>query len=134
MYNNINGLISKMASLENIVESVDPDIIALCETKKASRTKKTELKNYNVIECPLKAGKEGLLIGVRKGTSKSIQEVTETELKNIMSVRIEYPLLNLRVIVAHAPQEKEKEEVRLEFYEEVAVQVERAVTAGGNLC
>ena len=62
MYNNINRLISKMTSLENIVESVDPDIIALCETKKASRTKKTELKNYNVIECPLKAEKEGMYI------------------------------------------------------------------------
>ena len=133
MFNNINGYLSKVESLEKIVKSVDPDIIALCETKKASRIKKEELKQYNVLESNLKGGKEGLLIGVKNGTFKSIREVTDTELKNIMSVRIQYPLINLRVIVTHAPQETDEEEVRSEFFEEVAVQIERAITSGDKV-
>ena len=92
MFNNINGYMSKMDSLEKIVDAVNPDIIALCETKKANRIKKNELNQYNVIESNLKAGKEGLLLGVKNGSFKSIREVTDTELKNILTVRIEYPL------------------------------------------
>ena len=122
-----------MESLEKIVKSIDPDIIALCGTKKASHIKKDELKGYNVIECNVKGGKEGLLIGIKNGTFKSIREVTDTELKNIMSVRIQYPRVNIRVIIAHAPQETDEEEVRNEFFEEVAIQIERAITSGDKI-
>ena len=34
MYSNINGYISKKDSLFNTAESVEPDVIALCDTKK----------------------------------------------------------------------------------------------------
>ena len=133
MYSNINGYTTKKDSLFNIVESVDPDIIALCETKKFGRLKEEELEEYDVFEKDLKAGQEGLLIAVRKGTAKSIKEITETELKNIMTVRIEYPCMSIRVVVVHGPQETDKCETRAEFFEELSVQVERCLTSGDEL-
>ena len=39
MYNNINGFFTKKESLFKIVDSVDPDILALCETKKSKGIK-----------------------------------------------------------------------------------------------
>ena len=62
-----------------------------------------------------------------------IREITETELTNIITVRIEYPKMNLRVIVAHAPQETDKDEERSEFFEEMEVQIERAEDSGDEL-
>ena len=52
---------------------------------------------------------------------------------NIMTVRIEYPKVNTRIIVAHAPQETDKSETRAEFFEELSVQVERCKTSGDEL-
>ena len=133
MYNNINGYLTKKDSLENIVQALDPDIIALCETKKAGCIKKQELSSYKVIEKNLKPGKEGILIGVRKGTYNNVQEISDTELKNIMTLKIVYPTFNLRVVVVHAPQETDKVEARQEFFEELFVQVERGLTSGDEL-
>ena len=130
MYNNINGYLTKKDSLSKIVESVNPDILALCETKKASLTKKDELSEYSILEKNLKLGKEGLMVGVKKGSFLSIREITDTELKSVMTVKIEYPHVNLRVIVAHAPQETDNHEERKEFFEEMLVQVERGITSG----
>jgi exonuclease III len=131
-YNNINGYNTKKGSLEVIVKELDPDIIALCETKKAGRLKKDELQKYNVIDVP-NQGKEGLLIGVRKGSFQSVREITDTDMKNIVTVRVVYPRMNLRIIMAHAPQDNAKLEERSEFFEELAVQVERAEASGDQI-
>ena len=84
-----------MDSINNIVESIDPDIsyysIALCETKKGGLLKKDNLSRY-VIEKNLKQGKEGLMVDMREGTFLSIKEITDTEMKNIMTVKIEYSI------------------------------------------
>ena len=133
MYNNINGFLSKKESVEKIVSLLNPDIIAFCETKKGGNIKKDQLKTYDIIEKTLKRGKEGLLIGIKKGTFTSVREITNSELKNIMAIRIEYPKVNLRVIIGHAPQETERKEIREEFFEELDVQVERCVSSGDEL-
>ena len=124
-YNNINGLSTKINSLENILSSVTPDIIAICETKKGVRLKKNELQDYDVLESIAEVGKEGFIIGARKNSFNTIREITDTDMKNIMTVRIEYPKFNVRVIAVHAPQETAKKEERIEFFEELMVQVER---------
>ena len=133
MYNNINGYTSKKESLAKIVESVDPDILALCETKKARGIKEDELSAYEIIEKPLKVGKEGLMVGVRKGSFTAIREVTDTELDNLLTVKITYPSVTVRIIMGHAPQETDPLELRQEFYEELAVQVERCITSGDEM-
>ena len=67
MYNNINGFLTKKESVTKIVSTIDPDIIALCETKKVGRIRKDQLSAYNVMEKNLKRGKEGILFGVKEG-------------------------------------------------------------------
>ena len=119
--------------MEKITESVDPDIIALCETKKGVKLKEDELSNYDVLDRIEKQGKEGIIIGVRKNSCISSREITDTEMKNIMTVKVEYPKFNLRIIVAHAPQETAKKEERIEFFEELSIQVERGDTSGDHV-
>ena len=116
-----------------ILKELNPDIIALCETKKTGRVKKDELQNYTVIECNAKQGKEGLLFGIRTGSFNSVREVTDTELKNIVSLRVEYARMNLRIIIAHAPQDNAKCDERSGFFEELNVQIERGETIGDQV-
>ena len=52
-------------------------------------------------------------------------EVISKDKKNIFSVQIIYPDLTLRVIVCHGPQEEEESEVRISFFESLAVEIER---------
>ena len=117
----------------NIIKDVTPDVIALCETKREdmkTTKKEDEIPGYAVIENNLKKGKEGLLFAAKKGSFKSIREVTESELKNIMTIRVEYPKITIRFILVHAPQETEKLEERSDFFEELDEQIERSCTAG----
>ena len=79
---------------------------------------------------PLKRGKEGFLLGVRKGIFNYAKDITGAEMNDIMTVKIEYPAFNLRVVLLHAPQESDKDETRQEFYEELSIQVERCITSG----
>ena len=134
-YNNINGYQSKKESFTKIIQSNTPDIITLCETKRGEniRVKKDEIPGYDVVEKNEKNGKEGLLIAVRKGTYSSMSEVSETEMKNIMTVQIKFPNLTMRVILVHAPQETVKYDQRLDFFNEVAEQIERCITSGDIL-
>ena len=126
-YNNINGYQCKRASLLKIIQSEQPDIIALCETKReeTDKVKNDEIPGYEVKERNLTLGKEGLMIGVKKGTYKRVREVTESESRNIMAVQIEYPDATIRVIIGHAPQETATYDERSDFYNELAEQVER---------
>ena len=134
-YNNVNGFRSKKHSICKIVEGLGPDIVALCETKRPDQTgnrvvSKDILKGYDVLERNVKQGQEGLLIGVRIGSYVKMQEVTESEWKNILTIQIEYPNFTARIILTHAPQETDKAEDRENFYEEMMTQVERGETSG----
>ena len=114
-YNNVNGYGTKSHSISKIVGGLSPDIVALCETKRPppppskKNTKKKELiPGYEIMERNLKIGREGLLIGAKKNTFSNMQDVTESELKNLFTVRIFFQNFVLRVILIHAPQETEK--------------------------
>ena len=127
-YNNINGYQTKENSLKMIVKDTSPDIIALCETKRPTGSKK-EIDGYAVRERNLKQGQEGFLVAVKEGSFKKMDDVTESELRNIMTVRIEFPEMTVRLIIVHAPQETEKLETRTDFFDEVATQIERGNTS-----
>ena len=134
-YSNINGYSTKEDSLRRIIEREAPDIITLCETKRGpeKRIKKDEIKGYEVLERNLKAGKEGLMIAAKIGSFKTIKEITESEMKNIMTVQIEYPHMTIRIILVHAPQETAVLEDRSDFFNEVAEQIERCQNSGDKM-
>ena len=70
-----------------------------------------------------------MMIGIKNGTFTNIEDVTESELRNIFTVKITYHHLIVRIILIHAPQETEKIEVRENFFEELSTQVERGITS-----
>ena len=109
--------------------------MALCETKRqvTTRLKKDEIPGYEIVERNQKQGKEGIMLAVKMGSFKALEEVTQSELRSILTVRITYKNDTLRVVTLHAPQESDPAEERTDFFEEVAIQVERAVTAGDKL-
>ena len=90
-----------------ILQMIKPDIVALCETKLHANSK-LEFEGYETKKSNVKAGKEGILIAVREGTSQSFELVYENQLKNIVTAEIQYPEETVRVIVAHGPQEDAK--------------------------
>ena len=60
-YCNVNGFKSKQESIKNIVEELQPKIMAMCETKLASgQTIKNILPSYQVCSRNKKAGEKGI--------------------------------------------------------------------------
>ena len=110
-------------------------MVALCKTKRGCgvRKKRNEIPGYEIIERNTKRGKEGLMIALKRGTFHSVEEVSNTNLTNILTVRIQYRQETVRIILLHAPQETDSIEDRTEFYEEVAVQVERCIDKNDKL-
>ena len=127
-YNNINGFKSKMTSLESIVQSTKPHIIALCETKLSKNSNGIieevfNKKEYKSFPRFTKVGKEGLLIAVKHNTFKSVLEVTQSQLNTIISVRLSSGCSNIRLILGYAPQETEDETVQQQFFDELELEV-----------
>ena len=83
-YNNVNGIKSKTTSIQQILNHVQPHILALNETKQASTRNLTTLKGYDIVSRTVKIGQGCLLIAVRSGIFNSVIDVTTTHNKNIM--------------------------------------------------
>ena len=131
-YNNINGFMSKRESLNQILDTETPDIVALCETKLGAKSK-PQIQGYETEYLNLSRGKEGLLVAVKEGTSISMENMTndkECEDRNILAVQLKYANCSVRVIVCHAPQETDKLEVRQQFFERLKLEVERGEING----
>ena len=131
-YNNINGYTSKHRSLNQIIKSVSPDVIALCETK-VSATSRLKVDGYETILSNCKKGKEGLLLAIKEGTFKSAEKISESNEKNILSSKVVYPECTVRFILVHGPQESEEAEKKNEFYESLMVEIERGKASDDNV-
>ena len=135
-YNNINGFMSKRESLDQAINAVTPDIVGLCETK-LGRLSKPKIQGYETVHGNMKRGKEGLLVAVREGTFVSIEKMTpdtdEDGDNNILAVQVKYPKFNLRVIVAHAPQETANPDVRERFFQSLKLETERGQLNGESI-
>ena len=132
-YNNINGLRSKIYSLTEIIRNLEPELIALCETKVASLNMiQKHMSGYNIIARNLKAGKGGLLITSKK-QSLEMLDVTSTPTQNILVARINLGKNPIRIMLTYSPQEGDKLEVREEFYMELELAVLNCKAAGDLL-
>ena len=125
-YNNVRGAKSKYSSIKNILEQVKPSIIALCETKlgKYSKIKKI-MPDYKPFQSITKQGKGGLLIGIRYNVFRSFVEVTSSEDKNILAVRVSVSdQMAYRIILAYGPQENDPIEMKERFMTELSVELQ----------
>ena len=135
MFNNINGYQSKSESVFEILSEIEPEIVALCETKSAQKnTLKRDFKNYELVTKQIKKGKGGILCGVKKniGTS-SVLEVTTVKNDNILTVKISFPKYSIRVVVAYGPQENESVESKDYFFKDLTIEVEACKVNGDHL-
>ena len=91
------------------------------------------MDGYETLFCNYKSGKEGLLIAVKEGTFTFAEKIYESEEKNILSVKVEYPNCSLRFILAHGPQETDNVDTRNQFFESLMVEVERGKASDDNV-
>jgi exonuclease III len=135
-YNNINGFMARKESFNQAINAVAPDIVGLCETK-LGRLSKPKIQGFESVYTNMKQGKEGLLVAAREGTFLSIEKMTpdtdEDGDQNILAVQIKYPKFSLRVIVAHAPQEKVTPDVRERFFQSLKLETERGELNGDSI-
>ena len=83
------------------------------------------MPSYKLFPRTVKQGKGGLLIGVRRNTFRSVLDVTSSDDRNIMTVRISISdRLAYRIILAYGPQETETVEVRENFMTEVSIELQ----------
>ena len=134
-YNNINGISSKTESLKEIVQSLLPDVVVLCETKLSKKTSGVlnqvfDEKQFAIIPRFTKAGKEGLAVIVKHNTFQSVLDVTSSNLNTIMTVRLSTGLNNIRLIVGYAPQEDDDIETREEFFQELELEITKCMAIG----
>ena len=130
-YVNINGYQSKKDSLEEIVKSIEPDIVTLVETKVSKNKVFKEWEPY--YQCLRKnctRGKGGIMCAFKKGTVKSVRNVTSVDDDRILTCRVEYDTRTVRVIAVYGPQETDESEVRNDFYVKLGVEVEKCYNAG----
>ena len=86
------------------------------------------IDGYEVVTNNYKCGEEGLLVASRIGTFCRMEKVSKRR-KNMLSAKIEYPDITLRVIVCHGPQEDEESDSRVSFFDDLAVEVERCTAS-----
>ena len=134
-YNNVNGFMSKRESLNQIIKSEDPDIIALCETKLGLQSK-PKISGYESEYLNTKRGKEGHLIAVKESLLMEMVNMTldkPEEDRNIFTVQLKRSNVSIRIILAHAPQETDKLETRTRFFENLKLEVERGELSGDSI-
>ena len=123
-YCNVNGFRSKQDSIKNIIEQVQPKIVALCETKlESGKTIKSALPGYEICSRKKKAGEKGIAVCVKKQTFKSVLDVTITNHEDIVAVRIEMAQCVARIILGYAPQETDPVELRELFFTELEIEI-----------
>ena len=135
-YNNINGFRSKADSIKEILKKVEPDILALCETKVGNSTvvdNNIEEAGYKGITRNIKNGQGGLVIATRTSSMGRVKNVTTSPLKSILAGRLEIRGGFLRIILGHGPQETENAENREEFFREMAIEIQKARQAGDKV-
>ena len=131
-YNNINGLLTKQYSLQDIVDMRKPDLLALCETK-LHKNSSFELEGYGVKKSNLKAGKEGILVAAKNGTYNTMELVFESESRQIATVEIGYPEEKLRITVVHGPQALAGIDEKEEFKVDLQAEIQRSLDSGCRL-
>ena len=126
-----------MESLKMILEELQPTIITLCETKLAESAhglleETLNKKQYKIIPRYTKAGEKGMVVAVKHNNFKTIRDVTQSQLKTIISVRLSTGSNNFRVILGYAPQETADDDDRESFFNELELEIKNCEETGDS--
>ena len=121
-YNNIRGVNSKITSLKDIVNEINPHVICLNETH-LDKDENIQIDNYEFINNSNKKGKGGVSIGIRKDILHFCSEITrDTQEYETIWIKItNNKNINIRLGNIYAPQENKTKKKTIEkMYENIA--------------
>ena len=124
---NINGFLSKIDSLDSIINNIEPDVITINETKTKNAGKIKDFfkeRGYETLIRP--AG--GIVVAAR--SKLKIINVTTSPNPSIIAGLI--PGLNIRIITAYGPQENTPKEDRQDFFDELSTEIQKCEYADNN--
>ena len=73
-----------------------------------------------------------MVVAVKHNSFKNVREVTQSQLKTIVAVRLSTGETNFRVILGYAPQETADDDDRENFYNELELEIKSCKEAGDS--
>ena len=130
--NNAAGISNKLESFKRNLDKFKPGVYFIQETK-SRRKNQVKLNDDSVFEHIRKdKGGGGLLTAVHKNLKPvSVSEENHIE---ILVVQGEINNNKVRFINGYGPQESQKEETRVEFFDRLDLEVKSAMIAGTAIC
>ena len=131
-YVNLNGYRSKKESLKQIIEENNIHILLLTETKVYSKTaiKLSGFQVFSVVRT--KRYGSGLAIAIKHGICTAVM-IDEGENAEFASVKLIIGSKQIRLILAYGPQEYSSKQEIDDFYENINIQLNRALIAGESV-
>ena len=132
LYASVNGFRSKCDSIKQILGEQDVDVLMLTETKvyKKSAIHFGGYQSFSAVRNKKSGG--GLYNGIKHGFCQSLL-CNRGENAEFITVRMEGKYNGLRIVLVYGPQEKDTEENRKAFYEDLSVEIERCLLSGDSL-
>ena len=129
---NINGYKSKSESIKQLIQENNTDILLLTEKKVYSKTA-VRIEGYQVFPAVRsKRNGGGLLVAVKHGLCSGLM-IDHGENAEFVTVRLIFPTKNIRLILAYGPQETDLKQTIDEFYNQIDIQVNRAILSGDSV-
>ncbi len=127
MYNNINGIKSKIQSLERIIEEEKPAIIGITESK-LDEHESLKLEGYEVKRVDRKSGAGGVMIAYKKCLKNMVVVVREEkEMEEMLWIKIDNKKVKLRIGIVYMPQEKDVKVAEIKaIYKKIEEEIEKA--------
>ena len=115
-----------------ILVEQDVDVLLLTETKvyKNSAIHFDGYRSFSAVRNKKSGG--GHYIGIKHGFCQSLM-CCRGENAEFITVRMEGKYDGLRIVLVYGPQEKDTEENREEFYEDLSVEIDRCLLSGDSL-
>lgn len=125
---NIRGMKSKMNSLNEIAEVLNPSVICLCETHLSSNENE-KIEGYTNYNMPNTSEKGGIVIAVRDDMYNfSIENNRSIEKDEQLWISINNTRIKIRIGVIYAPQEnKSNNEIIDAIYEKIENEINAAM-------
>ena len=129
---NSAGLLNKSESFQRTIDKFNCGVFFVQETK-VRRKNQIKIKDYIMFEHMRKdKGGGGLLTAVHKSLKPvSISEEDETE---VLVVQGNIENLKIRFINGYGPQEKETDEVKAKFFNQIDLEVKSCKMSGALVC
>ncbi len=127
MYNNVNGIKSKLLSLNRIIEEEKPTIIGITETK-LDELETLKLEGYEIKRVDRKGGAGGVMIAYKECLKNIVVVVREEkEAEEMLWVTINNNKTKLRVGIVYMPQEKDTKVPEIKaIYKKIEEEIEKA--------